>query len=318
MPFPLFHHPHYVAPLPAGSSFPMNKYGLLMTALREMGAKMDVRAPRPMPERWIAAAHDPDYAREVLSQTVPPEKERRIGFPVTARVTQRSQLSLGGTYEAALAALETGFAANGAGGSHHALPGTGAGYCVLNDLAVAANRLLAEKRAGRILIVDLDVHQGDGTAVMLAGRPDAFTYSLHAEKNFPVRKARSSLDVGVPDGLGDSGYLARLDETLSPAFADFAPDLVLYQAGVDPHQDDRLGRLSLTDAGLAARDAYVRDLCREAGVPFASVLGGGYSSDAGRMTLARRHARSILTCAGQAAAIDTPSDSFFEGGAGRA
>ena len=308
MTFTLVHHPDYVAPLPAGSSFPMNKYGLLLLALEELGADMSRIAPHPMPEEWIAAVHEPDYVRAVLSQTVPKPVERRIGFPVTERVARRSCLSTGGTYLAALIALREGFAANGAGGSHHALPGTGAGYCVFNDLAVAAHRLLEEGHARRIMIVDLDVHQGDGTAVCLAGRPDTFTYSLHAERNFPVRKARSSLDVSVPDGLSDSGYLARLDETLAPAFADFGPDLVLYQAGVDPHEGDRLGRLSLTDAGLEARDAYVRDLCRDAGVPFASVLGGGYAADSGRMELARRHARSVMTCA----AWEAPRESLLE------
>nr|WP_224199424.1 MULTISPECIES: histone deacetylase [Pacificimonas] len=310
----MFHHPDYVAPLPAGSSFPMNKYGLLILALEELGADIEVAAPREMPAEWIAAVHEPAYVEEVLAQAVPREKERRLGFPVTSRVARRAQLSLGGTYEAALAALADGYAANGAGGSHHALPATGAGYCVFNDLAVAANRLLGEAHAARIMIVDLDVHQGDGTAVMLAGRPDVFTYSLHAEKNFPVRKARSSLDVGLPDGVSDSGYLAALDETLPAAVQDFAPDLVLYQAGVDPHEGDRLGRLALTDAGLAARDAYVRDLCREEGVPFAAVLGGGYAADSGRMELARRHARTLMTCAGQAPPLTSPSESLLEAG----
>ena len=312
MVFPLYHHPAYVAPLPAGSSFPMNKYGLLMVALEEYGARADIRAPAPMAAAWIAAVHEPAYVDAVLTQAVPREVERRIGFPVTAKVARRSLLALGGTYEAALAARERGYAANGAGGSHHALPGAGAGFCVFNDLAVAANRLLAEGHARRVMIVDLDVHQGDGTAVMLAGRPDAFTFSMHAERNFPVRKARSTRDVPLPDRLGDSGYLEALDRELSAAFAAFRPDLVLYQAGVDPHESDRLGRLALTDAGLIARDTYVRDLCREAGVPLASVLGGGYSTDAGRMELARRHARSILTLAGQPASLAGHSESFFE------
>lgn len=313
MSFTLVHHPDYVAPLPRGSSFPMNKYGLLLLAFEEAGAAPRRIAPDPMPEHWIAAVHEPDYVSAVLAQAVPNEIERRIGFPVTERVARRSCLSTGGTYLAARIALVNGFAANGAGGSHHALPSTGAGYCVFNDLAVATHRLLEEGHARRIMIVDLDVHQGDGTAVCLAGRADAFTYSLHAERNFPVRKARSNLDVPAPDGLSDSGYLALLDETLAPAFADFAPDLLLYQAGVDPHQDDRLGRLSLTDAGLEARDAYVRDLCRDAGVPFASVLGGGYAPDTGRMELARRHARSVLTCA----AWEAPRESLLEAGASR-
>ena len=297
MPFSLLHHPDYVAPLPAGSTFPMNKYGLLMLALEEAGADMEVLTPDPMPRQWIAAVHEPDYVDAVMTQTVDRQIERRIGFPVTERVARRSALSTGGTWQAARIALERGFAANGAGGSHHALPATGAGYCVFNDLAVAAHRLLEEGDARRILIVDLDVHQGDGTAVCLAGRPDAFTFSMHAERNFPVRKARSSLDVALPDGLSDSGYLAALDTHLPAILDDFAPDLILYQAGIDPHEDDRLGRLALTDAGLAARDRYVSEIAKERRIPLASVVGGGYAADPQRMELARRHARTILTCA---------------------
>ncbi|MEO0501236.1 MAG: histone deacetylase [Pseudomonadota bacterium] len=305
--FPLVHHPHYVAPLPAGSSFPMNKYGLLLRAFEELNVAPDMRAPEPMPADWIAAIHDADYVEAVLAQCVPQEIERRIGFPVTARVAERSRLALGGTYLTARIALDRGYAANGAGGSHHALPGTGAGFCVFNDLAVAANRLLAEARARRIMIIDLDVHQGDGTAVMLAGREDVFTLSLHAERNFPVRKARSSLDVPLADRLGDTGYLAALDRHLPSAFADFRPDLVLYQAGVDCHERDRLGRLALTDAGLQARDSYVRDLCHGAGVPLALTMGGGYGRDEERLELAHRHARTMLTAAG----MPIPSKSSF-------
>lgn len=313
MPFALVHHPDYVAPLPAGSSFPMNKYGLLLTALDDYGADYEAVEPLPMPPAWIAAVHEPDYVEAVLTQTVSRDVQRRIGFPVTERVARRSCLSTGGTYLAAKIALAGGFAANGAGGSHHALPATGAGYCVFNDLAVAANRLIAEGLAGRIMIVDLDVHQGDGTAVMLAGRPEIFTYSAHAERNFPVRKARSTLDVPLPDGLGDTGYLDMLDRTLAPAFQEFAPDLVLYQAGVDPYEGDRLGRLALSDPGLIARDVYVRDLCAAAGVPLASVLGGGYAADSGRMELARRHARSVMTLAG--IAVDAyPGSETIRGG----
>lgn len=297
--FALVHHPDYVAPLPPGHSFPMDKYGLVMLALAEAGARYVLHEPEPMPRAWIEAVHDPDYVDAVLNACVDRERERRIGFPVTARVARRSQLALGGTYLAARLALERGFAANSAGGSHHALPGTGAGYCVLNDLAVAANRLLAEGVAARILIVDLDVHQGDGTAVMLGGRTDVLTFSMHAEKNFPVRKARSHLDVALPDGIDDDAYIEQLVANLGPLLDRFRPDLVLYQAGVDPHVDDRLGRLSLSDEGLARRDREVMTACRMRGVPLASVLGGGYGQD--RMAVARRHAASIMTLAAAAA-----------------
>lgn len=278
----------------------MDKYGLVMVALREAGAAWDEHAPEPMPREWIEAVHTADYVEAVMAARVDRERERRIGFPVTERVRRRSLLSAGGTFLAATLALEHGFAANTAGGSHHAMPHGGAGYCVLNDLAIAANRLLAEGTVCRVMIVDLDVHQGDGTAVMLAGRPDAFTFSMHAAKNFPVRKARSSHDVELPDGLDDAGYLEVLARELPPLLDRFAPDLVLYQAGIDPHVDDRLGRLALTDAGLAARDAFVMRECRRRGVPLASVLGGGYSRDGDRLEVSRRHARSILALAAAA------------------
>lgn len=292
------HHAGYVSPGAPGSGFAFDKYGLVMEALRESGAAFVVHTPEPMPHAWIEAVHDPAYVAEVLAAAVPRDKERRIGFPVTPHVARRSLLSPGGTWLAATLALEHGYAANAAGGSHHALANTGAGYCVFNDLAVAANRLLDDGDARRILIVDLDVHQGDGTAALTAGRPDIFTLSLHAERNFPVRKARSSLDVPLPDGMGDAAYLATLADVLPSVFDRFAPDLILYQAGVDPHADDRLGRLALSDAGLEARDRFVMRLAREAGAPLASTLGGGYGQD--RMAVARRHAASMIALADEA------------------
>jgi acetoin utilization deacetylase AcuC-like enzyme len=293
------HHPGYVAPGRPGSGHNFNKYGLVMTALAESGAAVTIHAPEPMPRRWLEEVHDPDYVAEVIDCAVPPDKERRIGFAVGERVALRAQLSPGGTWLAAQLAKAHGFAANAAGGSHHALHDTGAGYCVFNDLAVAANRLLAEGDADRVLIVDLDVHQGDGTAALLAGRPDVFTLSVHAERNFPARKARSSLDVALPDGTGDDAYMQVVHETLPRVMADFAPDLILYQAGVDPHAEDRLGRLGLSDAGIEARDRLVMRMAREAGVPLASALGGGYGADI--MAVARRHARTMLTLADEAA-----------------
>lgn len=263
-----------------------------MDALRETAVPFQLVEPEPMDRIWIDAAHDPAYVDEVLTLTVPPEKARRIGFPVTERVMRRSLLSPGGTWLAAKLAMIHGYAANAAGGSHHALADAGAGYCVFNDLAIAANRLIAEGEAARILILDLDVHQGDGTASLLAGRGDIFTLSIHAEKNFPVRKARSTLDIGLEYGTGDDAYLAILADTLPRVLADFAPDLILYQAGVDPHGQDRLGRLALTDAGLDARDRYVMREARGRGIPVASTMGGGYGED--RMAVAHRHAACMI------------------------
>jgi acetoin utilization deacetylase AcuC-like enzyme len=248
-----------------------------------------------MPREWLEAVHDPAYVDEVFRAAVPRDKERRIGFPVTERIRDRVRHTNGGTWLAAKLAMTHGYAANSAAGSHHALADTGAGYCVFNDLAVASNRLIAQGDARRVLIVDLDVHQGDGTASLTAGREDIFTLSLHAEKNFPVRKARSSLDVGLPDGVDDDGYMAAVERHLPPVLDQFAPDLVLYQAGVDPHREDKLGRLALSDAGLEARDRYVIRAARQRGLPVASALGGGYGDDP--RAVAARHARSMLAMA---------------------
>ncbi|WP_176592807.1 histone deacetylase [Sphingobium sp. EM0848] len=289
------HHPAYVSPATGGSSFRFDKYGLVMEALSMAGAPFTVHEPSPMPRRWIEAVHDPAYVEQVATLSVPPEKERRIGFAVTERVMRRSMLSPGGTWAAARLAMVHGYAANAAGGSHHALHDSGAGYCVFNDLAIAANRLIEEGDARRILILDLDVHQGDGTAALMAGRDDVFTFSIHAEKNFPVRKARSTLDIGLPDGTEDEAYMAALSGVLLGVLDDFRPDLILYQAGVDPHADDRLGRLSLSDAGLDRRDRTVMRAARSRGIPLASTMGGGYGED--RMAVARRHADCMIRLA---------------------
>ena len=289
------HHADYMAPRPERGTFRFDKYYLVMEELRSSGAPITEHAPEPMPREWLEAVHDPDYVDEVFRARVPREKERRIGFPVTERIRDRVRHTNGGTWLAAKLAFEHGYAANSAAGSHHALAATGAGYCVFNDLAVASNRLLAEGDAQRILIVDLDVHQGDGTASLTAANPDIFTLSLHAEKNFPVRKARSTLDIGLPDGTDDDGFMEALGKYLPEALDRFAPDLVLYQAGVDPHADDKLGRLALSDAGLERRDRYVVGQSRQRSLPVASALGGGYGTD--QREVAARHARSMLAMA---------------------
>lgn len=286
------HHPDYAISAPPGGTFPHDKYALVMAALEGSGVAVQVHRPEPMPRDWLQAVHDAAYVDQVLRAAVPSATERRIGFAITPRVSLRSQLSPGGTYLAACLALTYGFAANSAGGSHHARADTGAGYCVFNDLAIAANRLLAEGKARRIMILDLDVHQGDGTAELAAGRRDIFTLSIHAEKNFPARKACSTLDIALPDGTGDDAYQAALADALPAALDAFGPDLILLQAGVDPHGDDKLGRLALTDAGLEARDRFVAAQAARRGIPIASALGGGYGAD--RLAVAERHARTIL------------------------
>ncbi|VXD03132.1 histone deacetylase family protein [Sphingomonas sp. 8AM] len=289
----IVHHPDYVTEAPARSTYRWGKNGAIRDLLRAEGDRITWHAPEPMPQRWLEAAHDPDYVAQVLAAQVPAIKERRIGFPVTPIVARRAQMVPGGTYLAALLALEHGFAANTAGGSHHALADTGAGYCVFNDLAVAALRLVEEGTTTRVLIVDVDVHQGDGTAALTAGHPQIATYSIHAEKNFPARKARSTLDVPLADAISDDAYLAVLDETLAPLIADWQPTLILYQGGVDPFAGDRLGRLALSEDGLVRRDRLVARLAIAAGIPLACTVGGGYGDDV--MAIAARHVRVIST-----------------------
>ena len=313
----IVHHPDYVAPapgspqsstlrggapgppqsgtlrggVPARSTYQWDKNGLIRDLLLAQGAGIAWHRPDPAPIAWLEAVHDPDYVAQVIEARVPREKERRIGFPVTAVVARRARVVPGGTYLAARLALAHGFAANSAGGSHHALAETGAGFCVFNDLAVSAVQLAAE--GVRTLIVDCDVHQGDGTAALTAGHPAIATYSIHAEKNFPVRKAQSTLDIALADGTGDAAYLETLEASLTPLLDGVAPDLILYQAGVDPFAGDRLGRLALTQDGLDARERLIARLATERGLPLASTVGGGYGTDA--MEVARRHVRSMLT-----------------------
>ena len=293
-----------MAPPPTRGTFRFDKYQLVMVVLRESGEPMTEHAPPPCPRQWLEAVHDPAYVEEVLTQTVPRDKERRIGFPVTAHIAQRVRHTNGGTWLAAQLAMEHGYAANSAAGSHHALHDTGAGYCVFNDLAVTANRLIAQGDGKRVLVVDLDVHQGDGTASLTAGREDIVTFSMHAEKNFPVRKALSDLDVALPDGMEDEAYLAELARHLPSLLDRVRPDIVLYQSGVDPHRDDRLGRLALSDEGLERRDRYVVGETRRRGIPVASALGGGYGQDP--RPVAERHARSMLAMARENARHPTP------------
>jgi acetoin utilization deacetylase AcuC-like enzyme len=301
------HHPDYVAPAPARSGYQWNKNGLVSDLLRAQGARIAWHVPEPAPRTLIEAVHCPGYVAEVIAARVPREKERRIGFPVTPEVARRAQAVPGGTLLAARLAREHGFAANTAGGSHHALPDTGAGYCVFNDLAIAAAALAGEGE--RVLVVDCDVHQGDGTAALLTGRPDIATYSIHAEKNFPVRKARSTLDVALADGVEDEEYLETLARTLVPLVDGFRPTLILYQAGVDPHIGDRLGRLALSYAGLEERDRWIGALARSRGLPLASALGGGYGADG--LEVAARHVRSILAL-GEAVIEGAPAQTPFE------
>ncbi len=287
------YHPDYAVTAPDGTHH-FSKYAAVMDVLRA-GGNLTEHRPESMPRLWIEAAHHPAYVDAVLSAKVDPATERRIGFRVTPEVARRARVSSGGTWLAAQLALRHGYAANAAGGSHHALPDSGAGYCVFNDLAIAALRLQAQGDATRILIVDCDVHQGDGTAVILAGRTDIATLSVHSDKNFPARKARSTLDIALPDGVGDARYLAALRPAVVEMISQVRPDLILYQAGIDVHADDKLGRLALSDAGIAARDTFVAQTASALGIALASVMGGGYGNDV--MAVAARHGATMRTLA---------------------
>ena len=290
MPIDIVHHPDYDARFPAHHRFPMGKYSFLMEALRKRGLVQPSRlhVPEPVGADLLALAHDPVYVEQVLTRTVPAGIERDIGFPVDERVARRAHLATSGTLLAARLALANGLACNTAGGSHHARRAQGAGFCTFNDVGVAAHVLLAEGAVRRVLVVDLDVHQGDGTADVFAAEPRVFTFSMHGAKNYPERKIPSDLDVSLADGIGDADYLARL-EPLLPLLSIYArPDIVFYNAGVDPHASDRLGKLSLTDDGLRRRDQAVIGHFRRAGVPVCGVIGGGYSTDV--PALAERHA----------------------------
>lgn len=287
---PIVHHPAFRAEMPPGHRFPMDKFSKLASLLEAQGlAGPDGFArPEPAPLEVLRLAHDEAYVRGVVELTLPADVVRRIGMPNSDSVAVRARAATGGTILAARLALERGIACNTAGGSHHADAESGAGFCVFNDVAVAARLLQAEGRASQVLVVDLDVHQGDGTARIFEGDPSVFTFSMHAAKNFPHRKAASDLDVALEDGTDDAAYLARLDTVLPELLARVKPDLVFFNAGVDPHADDKLGRLSLSDAGLAARERRVLGACLARDVPVVGVIGGGYDADVDR--LAARHA----------------------------
>jgi len=283
-------HRDYDANFPADHRFPMGKYRALVERLDATGllARSVHVEPRLAEETALKRAHDPAYVDQVIACSVPERIEREIGFPISERVSLRARRAAGGTLLAARLAMTHGIACNAAGGSHHARYAQGAGFCTLNDVAVAALDLLAERPDARILIFDLDVHQGDGTADIFRAEPRVFTFSMHAEKNYPVRKAASKLDIALPDGTGDAQYLQHLAAALDKIGQAARWDIVFYNAGVDPHAEDRLGRLALTDDGLRDRDRMVIGRFRALGVPVCGVIGGGYSRDIA--ALAARHA----------------------------
>jgi acetoin utilization deacetylase AcuC-like enzyme len=271
----------FVLPLPEGHKFPMSKYEALRRRVAASGivAPADLREPAAATDEQLHRVHDPGYVRRVREGLLDERELRRIGFPWSPAMVERSLRSAGATVEACRAALSEGVAVNLAGGTHHAFADRGEGFCVFNDSAVAARAMQAEGRASRVVVIDCDVHQGNGTAAIFAGDPTVFTFSIHGAGNFPYRKEASDLDVAVPDGTGDEGYLAALDAAL-PLVLDLADAaLAIYVSGADPHENDRFGRLKLTAEGIAERDRRVFAACRGAGLPVAVSMGGGYGRD---------------------------------------
>ncbi|MFB6274845.1 MAG: histone deacetylase [Halothece sp.] len=289
MSLPIIYHPHYVTPLPQGHRFPMAKFGLLYEILlaEEVIESQQVHQPELPPREWLELVHTPAYVQAYCEGTLDAKAQRRIGLPWSEQLVHRTCLAIGGTILTAKLALEHGLACNTAGGTHHAFPDYGAGFCIFNDLAVAPSVMLHLGLVNKILVVDLDVHQGDGTAFVFQNDPRVFTFSMHCGENFPGRKQDSDLDIPLPRGLDDDGYLQILAKQLPDVLSEVKPDLVFYDAGVDAHVDDRLGKLALTDNGLYRRDRVVLSTCLAQGYPTACVIGGGYSDDLHQ--LAQRH-----------------------------
>ena len=275
----IFYSDHFVLPLPEGHRFPMIKYSILRERVEASGIcrPEEMIVPHPVSDAEILRSHQEVYLRRVVSGTLTEKEMRRIGFPWSQRMVERSRRASGGTLGACLAALEDGFAANLAGGTHHAFADRGEGYCVFNDSAIAARAVQAEGLVERVLVVDTDVHQGNGTAAIVRGDATIYTLSIHGAKNFPFRKEESDLDLALPDGADDGEFLDALEEGLERALEESRAELAIYLAGADPFEDDRLGRLSVSKEGLAERDRLVLESCRERGIPVAVTMAGGYA-----------------------------------------
>ena len=275
----LFYHDHFVLPLPQGHRFPMEKYSRLRQRLENdaQSIPFELLVPESATLEQLCLAHDRSYVERVFTGQMSEKEMRRIGFPWTPQLVERARRSVGGTIAACRAALQESASANLAGGTHHAYAEHGEGYCVFNDVAVAARAMQVEGGARRVVIVDCDVHQGNGTAAILAGDPSIFTFSIHGDKNFPFHKEKSDLDIALPDGAGDDAYLSALESGLHPALEQASADLAIYLAGADPYAGDRLGRLALSKAGLLERDVRVMQACRQVGLPLAVVMAGGYA-----------------------------------------
>lgn len=274
----IFYSDHFVLPLPEGHRFPMVKYSMLRGRVSE--AKLgELKVPRPVSNEEILRAHTREYLGRVLDGSISAKEMRRIGFPWTERMIERSRRASGGTLDACRAALEDGLSANLAGGTHHAFADQGEGYCVFNDSVIAVRALQAEELVGRVVILDTDVHQGNGTAAILSKDTSIFTFSVHGDKNFPFRKEKSDLDIPLPDGADDGEFLDALEKGLEQAMESSEADLAIYLAGADPFEGDKLGRLSVSKEGLAQRDRMVFGTCRGRGIPVVATMAGGYAPE---------------------------------------
>jgi acetoin utilization deacetylase AcuC-like enzyme len=287
----IFSTDRYQITLPEGHKFPILKYGMLRRLIQSEGLFQLETAPLADPET-VALAHDPQYVADFTSGTLPAAAMRRIGLPWSEVLVQRAFASVGGTISASLDALQHSWGATLGGGTHHAFRSEGAGFCVFNDIAVAIQQMRKLGYIRRAAVIDLDVHQGDGTAEIFQNDADVFTLSIHCNSNFPFRKKQSRLDVALPDGVEDEEYLRQLNKALPAAFA-FKPDIIFYQSGVDPLATDVLGRLSLTPQGLIERDRTVFEAARSFAAPFVLTSGGGYSRPIERS--AEAHANTYRT-----------------------
>lgn len=281
MDLPIVYHPDYVAPLPEGHRFPMAKFRLLYELLLANGVAQPGQFHTPLlpPQELIELVHTCEYVNSYCQGTLDPKAQRKIGLPWSSALANRTCIAVGGTILTAKLAIEYGLACNTAGGTHHAFPSYGSGFCIFNDLAIASRVLQKLDLAQKILIIDLDVHQGDGTAFIFRGDDSVFTFSMHCEVNFPSTKQKSDLDVPLSVGMEDDEYLQTLANYLPDLLSQVKPDLVFYDAGVDPHIGDKLGKLALTDTGIYRRDMQVLTTCAAAGFPVACVIGGGYADD---------------------------------------
>lgn len=273
--------PIYKHELPANHRFPMQKYELLPGQLLYEGIVNEENffVPEPIDEEWILTTHTLEYWTKLKILALSKSEIRATGFPLSRELVHREVTILDGSVQAAIYALQYGIAMNIAGGTHHAYSDRGEGFCLLNDIAVTANYLTENHLAKKVLVIDLDVHQGNGTASIFAGNPDVFTFSMHGEKNYPMRKEVSDLDCPIADGTRDEEYLMILESQLEIIFKNFSPDFIIYQSGVDVLESDKLGRLAMTIEGVRKRDELVLRLAKSLNIPIMCCMGGGYSSD---------------------------------------